>query len=76
MYYGISIKEIEKIEICSLMPLHLSKNIPEYQKNLKFSIFREIEQIYLFCAKNSPYDYIDKNWIKFSPKLQDTTSFS
>ena len=78
MYYGISIKEIKKIEICSLMPLHLSKNIPEYQKNLKFSNYREIEKnISFFSSINKIVEMAISIKIgsNFLVKLQNTTSF-
>ena len=71
-------KKLKKIEICSLMPLHLSKNIPEYQKNLKFSNYREIEKnISFFSSINKIVEMAISIKIgsNFLVKLQNTTSF-
>ena len=59
------------------MPQIVLKNIPKYQKNLKFfSNFREKEKKYIiFCAKNSPNGYIDQNWVKFFPKTTEHYQF-
>ena len=53
-------------KICSLIPLHLSKNIPEYKKCEIFLTFINI--MFFFHKQNNPNGYIDQNWVKFSRK--------